>query len=75
MTLFRPILDPIIKTYCHEMCSLYHCKERTEEEVLQYARVLCARGMEADDIASAVAKYVRIRSVYEREDFSKSCYV
>ena len=47
--------------YAYEITSLQKCSEREREEVTHYARVLCARGLTAEYIIEAVARYAKIR--------------
>jgi len=47
--------------YAYEITSLQKCSERERDEVTQYARVLCARGLTAEYIIEAVARYAKIR--------------
>ena len=45
-----------------EVASLQRCSERQQQEITQYARVLCARGLSPEHIINAVCKYAQIRS-------------
>ncbi len=62
MTLFKPESSPL---WAEEVVDYFGCLPKTREEVLQYARVLAARGMPADYIILAVTKYARLRGEYD----------
>lgn len=62
MTLFRPENPPL---WAEEITDYFGCQPTTRDEVLQYARVLAARGLPADYIVLAVTKYARIRGEYD----------
>ena len=63
MTLQTPEVDAF-DDYAYEVTSLQQCSEREREEVTHYARVLCARGLSAEYIIEAVARYAKIRKEY-----------
>jgi hypothetical protein len=44
-----------------ELATKYNCTERATEEVLQFARVLCARGYSPEHVLMAVGRYAKVR--------------
>jgi hypothetical protein len=54
-----------MREVAEEAADVYHCSERIKDEVLQYARVLCARGLPAEYISVAVTQYAKHRTENE----------
>lgn len=67
MTLFFPPTDFELSELVEELAHKYTCTERATEEILQYARVLCARGFTEEQLAMAVGRYARIRGETDRD--------
>lgn len=67
MTMFFPSSDFRFKETAEALAEQYQCSERATEEVLQYARVLCARGWPPEQLVMAIGRYARIRGQEDRE--------
>lgn len=61
MTMYVPYADYPIPELTQELAVKYHCTERATEEMLQFARVLCARGWEPEQVMMAVGRYAKVR--------------
>jgi hypothetical protein len=61
MTMYTPYADYPIPEMTQELAMKYNCTERATEEVLQFARVLCARGYAPEHVLMAVGRYAKVR--------------
>jgi hypothetical protein len=67
MTMYRPQDDFRWSDAVSNVAAQYECSARACDEVMQYARVLTARGVPFPQMINAVAKYAKIRGNSDRD--------